>query len=107
MEGRDVHDKTQSSQWPLPALFMNASAAIADSLLRRACGWQARRSPPQRTVQVRLGISRLRMPVSQRDCAISRRTVMNNAGLWIGAIALCVLASSCKPDDSPFKAENE
>ena len=27
--------------------------------------------------------------------------------LWIGAIALCVLASSCKPDDSPFKAENE
>src|SRR6266850_2266955 len=107
MEGRDVHDKTQSSQWPLPALFMSASAAIADSLLRRACGWQARRSPPRRTVQVRLGISRLRMPVSQRDCAISRRTVMNNAGLWIGAIALCFLTTSCKPDDSPFKAENE
>jgi len=27
--------------------------------------------------------------------------------LWIGAIALCFSASSCKPDDSPFKAENE
>ena len=25
--------------------------------------------------------SRLRMPVSQHDCAVSRRTVMNNAGL--------------------------
>ena len=43
MEGRDVHDKIQSSQWPL----------------------------------------------------------------WIGAIALCFATSSCKPDDSPFKAENE
>jgi len=42
---------------------MNASAAIADSLLRRAFGWQGHRSP-----------------VSQRDCAISLRTVMNNAG---------------------------
>ena len=31
----------------------------------------------------------------------------NQWPLWIGAIALCVLASSCKPDDSPFKAENE
>ena len=63
-----------------PALFMSASAAIADSLLRRAFGGQARRSLPRRTVQVRLGASRLRMPVSQRDCAISRRTVMNNVG---------------------------
>jgi hypothetical protein len=27
--------------------------------------------------------------------------------LWIGAIALCAFASGCKPDDSPFKAENE
>ena len=43
MEGRDVHDKIQSSQWLL----------------------------------------------------------------LIGAIALCFLATSCKPDDSPFKAENE
>ncbi|MEO6545227.1 MAG: hypothetical protein ABIP05_14425 [Nitrospiraceae bacterium] len=32
---------------------------------------------------------------------------MNNTGLWIGAIALCVVTSSCKPDDSPFKADNE
>ena len=56
---------------------MSTSAAIADSLLRRAFGWQARRSLPQRTVQVRLGDSRLRELVSPRDCAISRRTVMN------------------------------
>jgi hypothetical protein len=104
-EGRDVRNKT--NRWPLPVLFMSASAAIADSLRRRAFGWQARRSPPRRTVQVRLGISRLRMPVSQRDYAISRRTVMNNAGLWIGTIALCVFTSSCKPDDSPFQADNE
>ncbi|MBU6480766.1 MAG: hypothetical protein KGS09_09525 [Nitrospirae bacterium] len=27
--------------------------------------------------------------------------------LWTGVIALCFLTSSCKPDDSPFKAENE
>jgi len=53
---------------------MNTSAAIADSLLRRAFGWQARCSAPRRTVQVRLGASWLRMPVSQRDCTISRRT---------------------------------
>jgi hypothetical protein len=76
MEGLDVQNKTRLNQWRLPALFMSASAAIADSLLRRAC-------------------------------TISRRTVMSNAGLWIGAIALCFSASSCKPDDSPFKAENE
>jgi len=59
---------------------MNTSAAIADSLLRQAFGGQARRSPPQRTARVRIGVSRLRVPVSLRDCAISRRTVMNNAG---------------------------
>ena len=33
-----------------PALFMSTSAAIADSLLRRAFGGQARRSLPRRTV---------------------------------------------------------
>ena len=32
---------------------------------------------------------------------------MSNAGLWIGALALCLMATGCKPDDSPFKAENE
>lgn len=32
---------------------------------------------------------------------------MNNAGLWLGALALCFTVSGCKPDDSPFKAENE
>jgi hypothetical protein len=41
--------------WPLP------------SLLRQAFSGQARRSLPRRTVQVRLGVSRLRVPVSQRD----------------------------------------
>ena len=35
------------------------------------------------------------------------KTQSNQWPLWIGAIALCVFASSCKPDDSPFKAENE
>ena len=35
---------------------------------------------PQRTARVRVGSSRLRAPVSPRDSAISRRTVMNNAG---------------------------
>jgi hypothetical protein len=49
MEGYNLSDKTHSNQWPLPALFMSASAVLA----------------------------------------------------------LCVLASGCKPDDSPFKAENE
>jgi len=44
---------------------MSASVAIADPLLRRAFGGQTRRLPPQRTVQVRLRASQLRMPVSQ------------------------------------------
>ena len=35
-----------------PALFMSASAAIGDSLLQRAFGGQARRSPPRLTIQV-------------------------------------------------------
>jgi len=55
---------------------MSASAAIADPLLRRAFGWRARPSDPQRTVQVRFESSRLRAPVSRGDPAISRRTVM-------------------------------
>jgi len=72
------HILREKQTWP--ALFMSISAAIADSLLRQAFGGQARRSRPRRTIQVRLGRSRFRMPVSQHDCAISRRTVMNNAG---------------------------
>ncbi len=35
------------------------------------------------------------------------KTHSNQWILWIGAIALCISASGCKPDDSPFKAENE
>ena len=50
---------------------MSASAAIADSLLRQTFVRQARRSLPRHTVQVCLGLSRLRVPVSRRDCAIS------------------------------------
>ncbi len=38
---------------------------------------------------------------------VRNKSQSNQWLLWIGAIALCVLASSCKPDDSPFKAENE
>jgi len=37
---------------------MSTSAAIADSLLRRAFGQRARPSDPQRTAQVRFGSSR-------------------------------------------------
>ena len=37
----------------------------------------------------------------------TNKTRLNQWLLWIGAIALCFSASSCKPDDSPFKAENE
>ena len=59
---------------------MNASAAIADPLLRRAFGLQARPSYPQRTARVRFGSSRLRAQVSRRGSAISQRTVMNNVG---------------------------
>ena len=60
---------------------MNTSAVIADPLLRRASGRRARPSDPPRTARVRIGFSRLRAPVSRRGSAISRRTVMNNAGL--------------------------
>ena len=59
---------------------MNASAAIADPLLRRTSGQRARPSDPHRTAQVRIGSSVLRALVSRRGSAISRRIVMNNAG---------------------------
>jgi len=67
---------------------MIASAAIADSPLRQAwarwpgvqAGGLAVRSV-NILFQVCLPPSRLRAPVSRGDCAISRRTVMNNAGL--------------------------
>jgi uncharacterized membrane protein len=45
---------------------------------------------------------------NQLECrAVRNKTQSNQWPLWIGAIALCVSASSCKPDDSPFKGENE
>ncbi len=61
--------------------YCNRGFAAATSLLAAAAaGGRARRLVPQRTAQVRLGPSRLHAPVSRRDSAISRRTVMNNAG---------------------------
>src|SRR5207344_608696 len=83
---------------------MKASAAIAETKIRTHCGilssrqdhikgarlrkrgddapngWRAHPSDPRRTARVRLGASRLRAPVSQHGSAISRRTLMNNAG---------------------------
>ena len=35
------------------------------------------------------------------------KTPSNQSLLWIGALALCLSTSGCKPDDSPFKADNE
>jgi hypothetical protein len=39
--------------------------------------------------------------------AVRNKSRSNQWPLWIGAIALCFSTSSCKPDESPFKAENE
>jgi hypothetical protein len=65
---------------------MNASAAIADSPLRqtsmRVRGMLAGGLAPRSLnvlLQGRLVLSGLHAPVSLGDCAISRRTVMNNA----------------------------
>jgi len=52
---------------------MSVSAAIVDSLLRRAFGLRARPSDLHRTARVRIGSLGLLAPVSPR-------TVMNNAG---------------------------
>src|SRR5207249_5093059 len=49
-----------------PALFMSASAAIADPLLRRASGWRVRPSAPHRTARLRLGASGLRAGLATR-----------------------------------------
>ena len=62
---------------------MNTSAAIADPLLPQASGQRARPSDPHRTARGRIGSSGLRAPVSRRGSAISRQTVMNNAGCRI------------------------
>ena len=58
------------------------------------------------------GVDKLARSVDNPDNQMEGRhvrdkTQSNQWPLWIGAIALCVLASGCKPDDSPFKAENE
>jgi hypothetical protein len=64
-----------------PALLMNASAASADPLLRRAFVRRARRSALRRTARVRLRVSPLHAPVSRRGLALSPRTAMSSAGL--------------------------
>jgi uncharacterized membrane protein len=38
---------------------------------------------------------------------VQHKTQSNQSLLWIGALAFCLSTSSCKPDDSPFKADNE
>jgi len=59
---------------------MNTSAAVTGPVLREAVGQWARPSDLQRTAWGRPRFSGLRAPVSRRGPAISRRTVMNNAG---------------------------
>ena len=73
-------NRTASVPLPLARMIHDSSAAIADPLLRHACGQQARPSDPRRTARVRLGSSGLRALVSRRGWAISPRTVMKNAG---------------------------
>ena len=46
----------------------------------RGCDGQSRRPALRPTARVGLRASRLRVPVSLRVCALSRRTFMNNAG---------------------------
>jgi hypothetical protein len=70
-----------------PAIFMNASAAIADSPLRQAWtrltrrpGRRARPPVGQHTVSSMLPSLAAPRACLAGDCAISRRIVMNNAG---------------------------
>jgi len=35
------------------------------------------------------------------------KTCSNRWSVWIGTIALCLATTGCKPDDSPFRAEND
>jgi uncharacterized membrane protein len=46
-------------------------------------------------------------PETQRGEHVQDKTPSNQWLLWVGAIALCLVATGCKPDDSPLKAENE
>jgi uncharacterized membrane protein len=41
------------------------------------------------------------------DRIVRNKPKLNQWVVWIGTIALCVVTSGCKPDDSPFKADNE
>ncbi len=47
--------------------------------------------------------------IQMEGCNLRDKTHSNRwcLPLWIGAIALCLVTGGCKPDDSPFKAENE
>jgi len=75
-----ARDLSGADREALARIIHDSSAAIADPLLRQACGRRARPSDPRRTARVRLWSSGLRAPVSQRGWAISQRTAMNNTG---------------------------
>jgi TolA-binding protein len=38
---------------------------------------------------------------------VRNKNQSNQWAVWIGVVALCFLTSSCKPDDSPFRAESD
>jgi hypothetical protein len=69
---------------------MNTSTTTADTLLRPAWPRVSRGQAGRLALhdlnilfQVSLGLSGLRVPVSQIVLAVSSRTVMNNVGQWM------------------------
>ncbi|HJS66597.1 MAG TPA: hypothetical protein VJ760_04625 [Nitrospiraceae bacterium] len=46
-------------------------------------------------------------PKNLEGRTVRDNTHLNRYCLWISAIAFCLAVGGCKPDDSPFKAENE
>ena len=76
----------EESNWSLTRIiherfYCNRGFAAATSLSASFARPAGRLAPRNLDIlfQVCLGFSGLRVPVSQRDCAISSRTVMNNA----------------------------
>lgn len=87
----------------LPALFMKL---LLQSRIR-GCDGQSRRSALRHTAQVCLRASRLRVPVSLRVCALSRRTFMNKVGLLLASLLLVTVgpawAVPMKDDPNGFE----
>jgi hypothetical protein len=57
-------------------------------------------------------VDKLRGSVDNRTHILEGRSVRDKTRTnrwppWIGPIVLCLVTSGCKPDDSPFRAENE